>query len=522
MPVLSIKNYREALTKNAQISLAGFEKGALSAVKNDKNEPLSWFGSSSVVFKLTDGKNNYALKCFVTELNGRWPFLEIVKEKLDEIKNDGIVSFEIFKDALAVEDEKKTLHNSSIILMPWIEGERLQDRVSFYCKNSNAEGLRKLSSSFFDLAVNQLGRPYSHGDINPANIIVKPDCKMILIDHDTFGFADTINGMGVASWSLGYQHPYRHPNYVDLDVDDFPFLLIALSLKALELDPGLFHRFNTSKGLLFTVDDFKRPWDSKLIAELEKTEDPFLKCLLNVLQLSLVNPNIHIPDLLKYLSGDISIEEQNELNEAVQKQNESTNKQSTNVTFENPASNSPLSAEEDIPVFLSAEVPENALIHKTPAIHQKRRNLTKIGVCAALFIIIVTVLGIKYYFPGNALVMPGSYEGFAKPQSTEKTDLSDSKERDFTKVLNKAHRSLINDSNSVYANNSIIADTRSSVEKLKNSLLIETEEKTKAAISGSEKKPDRILKTRPTKIFKKVNADKPKRDYDVEFRKLVY
>lgn len=206
MSGLFIKNYREALIKNDLISFPGFENGALRVINNDKNLPICFSGSSSVVFKLTDGEKDFALKCFITELQGRWPFLEIVKQKLDEIKNSRIVTFEIFKDVLAVEDDQKASYKKSVLLMPWIEGETLQERVRLYCTNNNVEGIRKLWLSFIDLAVSQLGQPYSHGDINPANIIVKPDGKMILVDHDTFRFADTINRPGLAGWGLSLIH----------------------------------------------------------------------------------------------------------------------------------------------------------------------------------------------------------------------------------------------------------------------------------------------------------------------------
>jgi serine/threonine protein kinase len=521
MPDLFIKNYREALIKNGQISLPGFENGVLRVIKNGKKEPLCWFGSSAVVFKLTDGERNFALKCFITEIYGRWSFLEKVKQKLDEINNDRIVSFEIFKDALVVEDDQKNVHKCSVILMPWIEGCSLRERVSLYCLNNHVAGIRRLCSSFIDLAVGQLGQPYSHGDINPANIMVKDDDKMIFIDHDSFGFVDTINEFGAADWTLGYQHPYRHPNYVDLHVDDFPFLLISISLKALEHNPDLYHRFGTSKGLLFSVDDLKRPWDSKIIAELEKTDDPYLKRLLHVLQLSLINPNIEIPGLLQYLTGDLSAEQENELAEAVQNQIEKTEHRIYYIPEEQRVSN-PLPVVEDSLVSSPDEPAEKSSVTGTTPFHQKRRNRTRLAVFTALLTITAIVIGIKYYLPGNALVMPMNYNEFTKSQRAEKTDLSNSGKEDFTKELNKAHLSIHIDSNSVYADNTLIADTRNSVEKLKNNLFNETEEKANASFTGSEKKPENVLKTAEVRPGKKTNAVKPKRGYDVEFRKIEY
>jgi hypothetical protein len=515
MSVLLIKNFRIALSKNGQIPLTGFENGELCAVKSDKNEPISWFGSSSIVFKLTDGKNNYGLKCFITELNGRWIFLKNVKQKLDAIKNNSIVSFEILENALLVQDDQKTQHKISVILMPWVEGERLQDIVSTYCKNNNVEGIRKLCCSFVDLAINQINQPYSHGDINPANIMVKGDGTMMLIDHDTMGFADTINASGVSSWSLGYQHPYRHPNYVDLHVDDFPFLLITISLKALEHNPALFHRFNTSKGLLFTIDDLKRPWASSVIEEIGKIEDPYLKSLLNILHLSLVKPVIEIEGLLKYLSGDISAEEENELSEAVSKQNEKF-EQGIKYVPEHQPVNITLPVDEDGPELSSYILPEKLLSKNTPLVYHKRRSRIKHGVFAALLMIIILIAGIKYYLPGNALVVPVNYEEFTKLPKEEKND--------FTKGLSKTNQSLNNEPNIYYVDNSAIAEHRkgSSIEQLKSSIENENVESPDAVATRPDTKPTKALKPAAIKTYKKSSPVKPKRVYDVEFRKLVY
>jgi len=513
MSGLFIKNYREALIKNDLISLPGFENGALRVIKNDKNLPVCFSGSSSVVFKLTDGEKDFAFKCFITELQGRWPFLEMVKQKLEEIKNNRIVSFGIFKDALAVEDDQNALCMKSVILMPWIEGETLQERVRLYCTNNNAEGIRKLWLSFIDLAVSQQGQPYSHGDINPANIMVKPDGKMILVDHDTFRFEDTINRPGLAGWGLGYQHPLRHPDHVDIHVDDFPFLLIAISLKALEHDPGLFHRFNTSRGMLFTIDDLKRPWNSKAFAEIGKTDDPYLKRLMHVLQLSLLKPTVEIPGLVQYLSGNISIEQQNELNEAVQILNE---KNQQRVTFipEKKKISTPLPVDKDIPPLTPGVFPEKSLVDNSPAVHTKRRYFIRIGIFTALLTITTIVLCVKYYLPGNALVMPVNYKEFVKSRKVEKDD--------FTNKLIMAQRSLIHDSNAVHVDNSIIADTMNSIGKLKPGSPGATEEKADATITGTEKKPESTLKPTVIKPVKKRSVHKPKRVYDVEFRKIDF
>jgi serine/threonine protein kinase len=306
---LSVHNFKTALTRSQQLPFTKLNSRDFRLVYNEKNEPVRFFGRNSVVFKITDGTRFFALKCYTTELFNRWEYLSNVQSMLRSLQKDWIVPFEIYENELQVENDEQQVQLATIVLLPWIEGERLSDLVRLYCSrqslNVNLESLRK---SFIALAKKHLGHLFSHGDITPENIIVTPSGEMMLIDQDSFTFEGWNSSSGQSGWSFPYQHPYRNPRKPDLHADDFSFLIIALSLKALERNPGLFQQFNSSRGLLFTIDDYKYPDQSKLIKEIEKTEDLYLLDLLSLFHAQLNKKSIAIPDLLKYL--DISKKEQ--------------------------------------------------------------------------------------------------------------------------------------------------------------------------------------------------------------------
>lgn len=301
---ISINNYRTTLNSNETLLLKNLKLPELHVCKNAKNEPETWIGSSSVVFKLYDNNRYFALKCYITELIGRWEYLKQVQQKIPKMQNDRVVPFEIFENALAVKDDDQKTHTCSVILMPWIEGERLANRIKVLCKGKNRNLLKVLTQSLIDLASYQLSQNYSHGDITPENLIITPSGKVILIDYDTFSFTDIKRTSAYpGGWNYSYQHPSRHPLQTDIHADEFSLLVLLISLKALEFEPELYSKYNSTKGLLFTIDDFRNPLDSKLVKDLKIINDTYLQRLLKVLLVSLDKNTTHIPELSLLLSG---------------------------------------------------------------------------------------------------------------------------------------------------------------------------------------------------------------------------
>jgi len=309
MSTLSVQTFKKALTTAQHLPFCELKNRGFRLVYNEKKEPVIFFGTSSVVFKITDGDRFYALKCFTTELFDRWGYLKNVQTMLQSLQKGWITPFELYENELYIENSEQQQQFYPIVLMPWIEGERLSDLVRLYCSGKSLHGnLKNLSESLITLANKHLGHPFSHGDISPENIIVTPSGKMMLIDHDSFTFEGWNSTAGQGGWSYPYQHPSRNPRKPDLDADHFSFLVLATSLKALDLNPALFRQYNSSRGLLFTIDDYRYPERSNLIKEMENIDDPYLLRLLKLLLDQLNKKSTSIPGLLNYL--DTSDQEQ--------------------------------------------------------------------------------------------------------------------------------------------------------------------------------------------------------------------
>jgi serine/threonine protein kinase len=304
---------------------------------DNKNDKIKYFGSSSVVYKISDGKNNWALKYFTTSLLNRWEYLKKVQDKLNSLQKDWIIPFSIAdQQDIKLDPQNEHIHPGHVILMPWINGTTLHNLVEQYSISGNKKGLLQLLTSFVDLVKKHATENFSHGDLSPENIMVTEEGKMILIDHDSFMFGEWTETAGQGYWSSSYQHPYRHPLKPDIKADDFAQLLHTICLKALFSQPGLYKTYNSTKGLLFTIDDFKSPEDSAIIKEMLNIKDTHLTRLINLLITHLQKNTTAIPGLIQYLSennaleinSDLKSEEKNiivekEINELVENKLES-------------------------------------------------------------------------------------------------------------------------------------------------------------------------------------------------------
>lgn len=484
---ISINNYRTTLHNSSVLVLHGQQTMEFTVCRNGKNEPETWIGSSSVVFKLDNGNRFYALKCYITDLHGRWHYLNQVKQKLQQLQNNHLVNFDIYENALAVTDDEQNLHSCSVLLMPWIEGERLANRVKDLCSKHNSQGLKELTQTIIELACLQINQNYSHGDITPENILVTPEGKVVLIDHDTFGFSDvekTTSNPG--GWNYAYQHPYRHPMQTDIHADEFSFLLLIICLKTLEHDPGLYKNYNSSKGLLFSIDDFKNPFDSKLVKEIEKINDSGLQYLLKLLLFSLHQHTTHIPGLFKSLKNDYSSQDYDILDKKINelKQQPFLHLKKVNSIIENKQA----LVEEDI--SLTTPLSTKKIISKPDQslLYQKRRSRMRIGVATLLATVTLGLFGLKAFFPKAELVSPENYNNISSgiEMKEDKTDIVIEEDTDENTYSTEAV--------SVYSTpkiDTLIADAISTDKQF-------NKEATGLALSRHKKKPLNSVKKKQT------------------------
>ena len=241
----------------------------LTPVLDDHGEPYRSSGAFAVVFKMLDKRTGkyYALKCFTEEQEGRADAYRQIADELDLLDSSYITSVkymekELFVDSQCEEDE------FPVLLMDWVDGETMEAYIAANYRNQSA--MLMLSYRFGKMAAWLRTQSFSHGDIKPDNIIVRPDGSLTLVDYDGM-FVSSMKGC--KSPTIGtkdFSHPLRTVDDFDETIDDFPLASIALSLKAISMKSTLLDIYGASDRLLFSENDYRNPSNSKVISALQE------------------------------------------------------------------------------------------------------------------------------------------------------------------------------------------------------------------------------------------------------------
>ena len=231
------------------------ELAHLTPVLDDHGEPYRSSGAFAVVFKMQDKSSGkyYALKCFTEEQQGRAEAYRQIADELDLLDSPYITSVkymekELFVDSQCEEDE------FPVLLMDWVEGETMETYIAANYTDTHAMSM--LCYRFCKMAAWLRSQSFAHGDIKPDNIMVRPDGTLTLVDYDGM-FVPAMKGQ--KSPTIGtkdFSHPLRTINDFDETIDDFALASIALSLKAISLDPSLLDEYGASDRLLFSAADY--------------------------------------------------------------------------------------------------------------------------------------------------------------------------------------------------------------------------------------------------------------------------
>ena len=245
------------------------ELAHLIPVLDDHGEPYRSSGAFAVVFKMQDKSTGkyYALKCFTEEQQGRADAYRQIADELDLLDSPYITSVkymekELFVDSQCEEDE------FPVLLMDWVDGETMEAYIAANYRNQSA--MLMLSYRFGKMAAWLRTQSFSHGDIKPDNIIVRPDGSLTLVDYDGM-FVPSMKGR--QSPTIGtrdFCHPLRTVDDFDETIDDFSLASIALSLKAISMKSTLLDIYGASDRLLFSENDYRNPSNSKVISALQE------------------------------------------------------------------------------------------------------------------------------------------------------------------------------------------------------------------------------------------------------------
>ena len=241
----------------------------LTPVLDDHGEPYRSSGAFAVVFKMQDKSTGkyYALKCFTEEQEGRADAYRQIADELGMVDSPYITSVkymekELFVDSQCEEDE------FPVLLMDWVEGETMEAYIAANYRNQSAMSM--LSYRFGKMAAWLRTQSFSHGDIKPDNIIVRPDGSLTLVDYDGMFVPSMKGSHSPTIGTRDFSHPLRTVDDFDETIDDFSLASIALSLKAISMKSTLLDIYGASDRLLFSENDYRNPSNSKVISALQE------------------------------------------------------------------------------------------------------------------------------------------------------------------------------------------------------------------------------------------------------------
>ena len=227
----------------------------LMPVLDKYGEPYRSSGAFAAVFKMKDEQTGkcYALKCFTEEQEGRAEAYRQIAEELEFVDSPYITSVKYLEKEIFVDSNCEN-EEFPVLLMDWIEGETMETYIAANYTDTHAMSM--LCYRFCKMAAWLRSQSFAHGDIKPDNIMVRPDGTLTLIDYDGM-FVPAMKGQ--KSPTIGtkdFSHPLRTIDDFDETIDDFALVSIALSLKAISLDPSLLQTYGASDRLLFSAADY--------------------------------------------------------------------------------------------------------------------------------------------------------------------------------------------------------------------------------------------------------------------------
>jgi TPR repeat protein/RIO-like serine/threonine protein kinase len=235
-----ISEYKEAIL-NAE---ANFDKLVnLHPVLDAKGEPIMSSGNFAVVFKMTDGTKNYAIKCFLREQERRAEAYKQICEYLSVVHSEYLVHTEYLEKELFVDTAQSDDDEFPVLKMDWVDGVMLEHYMEKI--KDNEDKRISLFKEFQKLSIWILTQEFAHTDIKPDNILVTNDNKLVLIDYDGM-FVPSMEGQ--KSRELGtpsFRFKGRTLDDFNEMCDDYACIFIMLILKINSLKSVSFYQFTS-------------------------------------------------------------------------------------------------------------------------------------------------------------------------------------------------------------------------------------------------------------------------------------
>ena len=286
--------------QSIQNPLSAFRDGELKLCKYEQTPlglPKPYSGGFTTTYHLFNHPTkDFAVRCFTRQINELEKRYSAISNFLKANQASSyFVNAEFQQQGINVNG---TFY--PIIKMDWSQGLQLN---FFITKNiGNHKVIEQLLTDFKNLILELEKKRVAHGDLQHGNIIVK-DSKMVLIDYDGM-YLDSIKDLKANEIGHpNYQHPLRNEEHYNHRIDYFSSIVIYVALRAINIKPDLWNKYDNGENMLFKAADFIDVNNSALVKELEKIE-PIKSYVENFKKIRFLEFE-KIPSLTDFIQGKI-------------------------------------------------------------------------------------------------------------------------------------------------------------------------------------------------------------------------
>ena len=285
--------------QNPSVCFADSDLKNGEVAKGRNNYTLMFSGRFATVYKVSTGGKDHAVRCFTNTVDDQHERYGNLSNFLNhQARPDSFVDFEYVDKGITVGGEWYP-----IVKMEWVKGFRLDQYVK---DNLDKPAELQALCLRWRASVGALrGLGIAHNDLQHGNVMVQDD-RIRMVDYDGI-FLPNSKGPTKELGHKNYQHPARKADNYDERIDNFPALVIYLSLLALRVDPSLWGnidptgsvkaRFYNQDNLILTKEDFEEPSNSECFLALKNSQNPIVCRLTSYLAEYCDLPVDQVPDL---------------------------------------------------------------------------------------------------------------------------------------------------------------------------------------------------------------------------------
>jgi len=251
--------------------LAVYERGGRAGM------PMVSAGNFAAVYRVTSQGRSFAVRCFTRAVNDQHQRYGHLDAFLRATLPPAFVEFEYLEQGILVAGDWYP-----IVKMEWVNGEPMNKFVQNSLDAPNS--LQVIAARWRGLVSALRSLNIAHNDLQHGNVMVQQDRSLRLVDYDAMYLPQYAGQTSPENGHQHFQHPLKTSRNYDERVDNFPALVIYLSLLALADDPPLWDRFYNDDNLLFRKADYGDPANSPCFQALKSSQDETVRWLTTYLE----------------------------------------------------------------------------------------------------------------------------------------------------------------------------------------------------------------------------------------------